>query len=325
MNSHVEIEVSDTGQGIPNGLPAVRVRSFPPGRRDVDARARRPRPRTGHRQQLAELHGGTITAASEGAGKGATFTLKLPVMIVHKDADAANQRLHHPAADRGSSLVEDMPRLDGTHVLAVDDEPDSLDLVRSVLEAVGARVTVASSGKAALDALARECPDVLLADIGMSHMDGLQLIRAVRQLDEPVRSLPAAALTAYARSQDRITSLASGFHMHLVKPVDPLELVVAVHSLATAARRTRSASRCYSLPKRRRLSCSPHRTDPDTAPHLLLRNRAAAGLVRGVPVARRLSNGSSPTRPRVFGRRRSCVYGRMFGALPRLFLRRSCR
>ena len=97
-------------------------------------------------------------------------------------------------------------------------------------------MTTARSGPAALDAVRQQPPDVIVADIGMPGMDGLQLIRALRQLDEPLRSTPAAALTAYARSQDRITSLASGFQMHLVKPIDPLELIVAVWTLA--ARRT---------------------------------------------------------------------------------------
>jgi PAS domain S-box-containing protein len=239
VNSHVEIVVSDTGQGIPaDFLPFVFDRF-----RQGNATSTREHGGLGLglaiAKQLAELHGGSMTAASDGVGKGSTFTLKLPVMIVHPTAAIVDKPAHHPSAERVSSLVEDMPRLDGTHVLAVDDEPDSLDLVRSVLEAVGARVTVASSGSAALAIFAHDCPDVLLADIGMARMDGLQLIRAVRQLDEPIRNVPAAALTAYARSQDRITSLASGFHMHLVKPIDPLELVVAVHSLATGARRTR--------------------------------------------------------------------------------------
>jgi CheY-like chemotaxis protein len=83
-----------------------------------------------------------------------------------------------------------------------------------------------------LDAIRAEPGDVLIADIGMPGMDGLQLIRALRQMDEPARSMPAAALTAYARSHDRITSLASGFQMHLAKPIDPLELIVAVATLA---------------------------------------------------------------------------------------------
>jgi CheY-like chemotaxis protein len=83
-----------------------------------------------------------------------------------------------------------------------------------------------------LGAIGDRVPDVLIADVGMPAMDGLQFMRAVRQMHEPVRSIPAAALTAYARSQDRVTSLASGFHMHLVKPIDPLELLVAVATLA---------------------------------------------------------------------------------------------
>ena len=97
-------------------------------------------------------------------------------------------------------------------------------------------MTAAASAPAALEILKEREMDVLVADTGMPGMDGLQFIRAVRQLPEPGRSTPAAALTAYARSQDRITSLASGFQMHLVKPVDPIELVVAVSTLA--ARRT---------------------------------------------------------------------------------------
>ena len=105
-------------------------------------------------------------------------------------------------------------------------------MLRAVLEGAGATVSTARSGAEALDAIGQELPDVLIADVGMPGMDGLQLIRAIRQMPEPARSLPAAALTAYARSQDRITSLASGFHMHLVKPIDPLELVVAVATLA---------------------------------------------------------------------------------------------
>jgi CheY-like chemotaxis protein len=123
-------------------------------------------------------------------------------------------------------------RLDGLRVLAVDDELDSLNLLRSVLEAAGAIVTTTTSGVDALEKIREEPVDVLVSDIGMPGMDGLEFIRAVRRLDEPRRSIPAAALTAYARSQDRITALASGYQMHMVKPIDPLELVVAVSTLA---------------------------------------------------------------------------------------------
>jgi CheY-like chemotaxis protein len=180
---------------------------------------------------LTELHGGTVLAASGGPGQGATFVVTLPLMIVHAVASRHGSR-EQPHADRLMPTIDAVPRLDGVHVLAVDDEPDSLELLRTVLEGAGARVTTAKSGRAALDVLQLHPPDVMVADIGMPGMDGLQLIRTLRQMDAPLRHTPAAALTAYARSQDRITSLANGFQMHLVKPIDPLELIVAVSTLA---------------------------------------------------------------------------------------------
>jgi CheY-like chemotaxis protein len=231
VNSHVEVSVCDTGQGIaPEFLPFVFDRF-----RQADATFAREQGGLGLglaiAKQLAELHGGSIDAASDGLGRGATFTLKLPLMIVHRAAADDEPRVQ-PRSDRLRPTLDSPPRLDGLHVLAVDDEPDSLNLLRSVLEAAGAEVTVTSSASAALDALRTRTPDVMIADIGMPGTDGLQLIRTIRQLEEPLRSTPAAALTAYARSQDRITSLASGFQMHIAKPVDPLELIVAVAGLA---------------------------------------------------------------------------------------------
>jgi PAS domain S-box-containing protein len=231
VESHVEITVSDTGRGIPaDFLPFVFERF-----RQGDAGFSREHGGLGLglaiAQQLTELHGGTISAASDGPDRGATFTVKLPLMIVHQGAHAPDIN-EQPRADRRHPTVETVPRLDGLQVLAVDDEPDSLNLLRTVLEGAGATVTVSPSGPAALDLLRTDRPDVLVADIGMPGMDGLQLIRSIRQMEGPVQALPAAALTAYARSQDRITSLASGFQMHLVKPIDPLELIVAVSALA---------------------------------------------------------------------------------------------
>jgi signal transduction histidine kinase/CheY-like chemotaxis protein len=231
VNSHVEITVSDTGRGIaPDFLPFVFDRF-----RQGDASFSREHGGLGLglaiAKQLTELHGGTISASSDGPGCGSTFTVTLPLMIVHASTPEPGVR-EHPRADRGTPVVDAVPRLDGIHVLAVVDELDSLELLRTVLETAGARVTTSGSGAAALEVLRAERPDVMVADIGMPEMDGIQLIRALRQMDEPQRSTPAAALTAYARSQDRITSLASGFQMHLVKPIDPLELIVAVSTLA---------------------------------------------------------------------------------------------
>jgi CheY-like chemotaxis protein/two-component sensor histidine kinase len=230
VDSHVEITVSDTGRGItPEFLPYVFERF-----RQGDATLSREHGGLGLglaiAKQLAELHGGTVSASSEGPDRGATFILTLPLMAAHPPAPEPGPRLQ-PLSDRDAPALDAVLRLDGIYVLAVDDEADSLELLRSVLEAAGATVTTAASGAAAVDALRQRPADVIVADIGMPGMDGLQLIRAVRQMDEPLRSTPAAALTAYARSQDRITSLASGFQMHLVKPIDPLELVVAVATL----------------------------------------------------------------------------------------------
>jgi len=231
VDSHVEVTVSDTGRGIaPDFLPFVFERF-----RQADSTFSREHGGLGLGlaivKHLAELHGGTVTAASAGLNQGATFTVKLPLLIVHPPVTDAGAR-EQPRADRAIPTLETVPRLDGVRLLAVDDEPDSLTLLRTVLEGAGATVTTARSGAEALDAIRSHFVDVIVADIGMPGMDGLQLIRSIRQLDEPVRSIPAAALTAYARSRDRVTSLASGYQMHLVKPIDPLELIVAIAALA---------------------------------------------------------------------------------------------
>lgn len=231
VNSHVEITVSDTGIGItPEFLPFV-FEKF----RQADGSFSRRYGGLGLglaiAKQLAELHGGTIVAKSGGAGQGATFVFALPLMIVHPSPASVREQ---PRTDRAPAL-DQRPRLDGLTLLAVDDEPDSLNVVKTVLEGAGATVITAQSGLAALDILERHTPDVIIADIGMPGMDGFQLIRAIRLMRESLRRTPAAALTAYARPQDRVTALASGFQIHLVKPVDPLELIVVVAALAERA------------------------------------------------------------------------------------------
>ena len=129
--------------------------------------------------------------------------------------------------------LDGLPDLTGTHVLAVDDDPDALRLLKEILETAGAFVTTAVSGAAALEKLSSAKPDVLVADLGMPVMDGFELIRRLRQSeDRSIRDIPAAALTAYARSEDRAKTLQSGFEMHLAKPIDPVELASAVKALA---------------------------------------------------------------------------------------------
>jgi CheY-like chemotaxis protein len=177
------------------------------------------------------MHGGTIDAASGGVDQGATFTLKIPLMIVHLPTYDDPERIH-PHSGAGTQRIP-IGGLKGIHVLAVDDDADALMLVAEVLQAADARVSTAASAEDALRLVEAEPPHVLVTDLGMPRVDGFQLIQRIREHPNPlVRRLPAAALTAYARSDDRVKALRAGFQIHLAKPIDPAELVTAVAALA---------------------------------------------------------------------------------------------
>ena len=230
VNSHVEVTVSDTGIGIaPEFLPHVFERF-----RQADAGITRERGGLGLglsiARQLTEMHGGTIDVASAGLGRGTTFRVTIPLMIVHSIREELPRV--HPRS--GSSSVDiTMADLHGVHVLTVDDEPDALALVCEVLEAAGARTTTAKSADEAIDKLVAEVPDVVIADLGMPRVNGFEFIDRLRRHVNPrVREVPAAALTAYARSEDRMKALRAGFQIHLAKPIDPAELITTVAALA---------------------------------------------------------------------------------------------
>jgi len=229
----VEIAVSDDGRGIDaRFLPCV----FEPFRQ-ADGGSARVAGGLGLglaiTKHLVEIHGGTIDVASDGLGKGATFTITLPKL----GAPAKMQA--EPFAVVPSEEPEQ--ELSGLRVLMVDDEPDARDLVRAVLEHSGSIVRTASNVRSALDALQDEVPDVLLSDIGMPGESGYDLIRQVRALPrEHGGDVPAAALTAYVRPEDRRKVLGAGFMMHVPKPVDPAELVAVVAALARANPEARS-------------------------------------------------------------------------------------
>jgi signal transduction histidine kinase/ActR/RegA family two-component response regulator len=231
VNSHIEVSVADTGIGISaEFLPHVFERF-----RQADASITRERGGLGLglaiARQLAEMHGGTIEAASGGIGHGATFTLKLPLMIVHPTSPPGSERVHPRAG--GATAVMAAGDLTGVHVLAVDDDADAVTLVAEVLQAAGARVSISSSADQAMRVLDTDPPQVLVTDLGMPHVDGFQLIQQVRAHRNPlVRRIPAAALTAYARSDDRVKALRAGFQIHLAKPIDPVELAATVAALA---------------------------------------------------------------------------------------------
>jgi PAS domain S-box-containing protein len=230
VNSHVEIVVSDNGSGISaDFLPHIFERF-----RQADSATTREHGGIGLGlaivRHLVELHGGTIHAESGGRDTGSTFRVRLPLMIVHRQKPV-ERRLH--SATESAPLSGELPDLTGLVVLAVDDDTDARALVCETLELRGAQVAAVDSAEEALDLLARRRADVMIADIGMARIDGFELIKRVRQSQNPaIRELPAAALTAYARAEDRMKALQSGFQMHLAKPVDPAELVIAVAVLA---------------------------------------------------------------------------------------------
>jgi CheY-like chemotaxis protein len=176
------------------------------------------------------LHGGVVSVESAGEGQGATFTVQLPLMVTRR-SDAGDPARRHPTAG-GATSFDCPPTLAGLRVLVVDDEPDTRGLLRKVLEGCGSEVTTAGSAAEALAAFAESKPDVLISDIGMPEEDGYELIGKVRASERGTADrIPAIALTAYARVEDRVRALNAGFQVHVPKPIEPAELVAVVASL----------------------------------------------------------------------------------------------
>jgi PAS domain S-box-containing protein len=230
VNSHIEISVSDTGAGIkPDFLPHVFGRF-----QQADASTTRRHGGLGLGlsivKHLVELHGGSVSVHSPGENKGATFSVHLPLAAT-RGIDREGDRVH-PRASLAPLNNFQMPNLAGVRVLVVDDEPDARDLVRHVLQDCGAVVSTCPDAKDGLAILERETFDVIVSDIGMPEIDGYEFLRLARQaLDKTQRRIPAIALTAFARSEDRTRALQSGFLMHVSKPVEPSELAATVASV----------------------------------------------------------------------------------------------
>ena len=213
------LRVSDTGQGIDKAvLPHIFERF-----RQADSTSRRGQGGLGLGlaivRHLVDLHGGAVWAESAGEGRGATFTVELPILESPVPGAAVRD-------DPGEPRGPEMP-LRGLRVLAVDDDADTLEVVRLVLHDNGANVLVASSVGEALAALRHSTVDVLISDLGMPGADGYDLIRQVRGLERETRGqpTPAVALTGYASDEDRTRALTAGFQMYAAKPVDPVQLV----------------------------------------------------------------------------------------------------
>lgn len=232
VNSHFEVVVSDSGEGIgAEFLPRVFDRF-----RQADASTTRRHGGLGLGlaivKQIVDLHGGRVSAMSEGIGKGATFSVALPMVVedqpIHVSAERPIQR------QRIAPIVhEGLQQIDGVRVVVVDDEPDSRELVRRLLEEAHAVVSAAGSAREALGLIRATRPDVLVSDIGMPEEDGYSLIKRVRALSaEEGGTVPAVAVTAYARAEDRVNAIRAGFQHHLAKPIEPAELIAIVASLA---------------------------------------------------------------------------------------------
>ncbi|HEV7857364.1 MAG TPA: CHASE domain-containing protein [Pyrinomonadaceae bacterium] len=227
----VSISLKDTGQGIsPDFLPHVFERF-----RQADSTTTRQHGGLGLGlaivRHLVELHGGTVHAESEGEGRGATFTVRLPLTGTLAEASASQAG---PVKAKDDGPIIGSQGLAGLHVLLVDDEKDTLAMLRVILEQKQVKVTAASSASEALKILELSRPDLLISDIGMPDQDGYELMKRIRKLDlASGGAIPAVALTAYARDDDRQRSKAAGYQVHLSKPVEPLELFRVLVQLTT--------------------------------------------------------------------------------------------
>ena len=231
---HIETTISDTGVGItPEFLPFV----FEPFRQ-ADARFDRAHGGLGLglaiSKQLVELHGGTVYVSSGGPGKGATFTVRLPRAsgTAASIGDASTQRVH--ARKQKQNASDSDPSLAGLNILLVDDEADTLTMFRDALEAAGAQVKALASGAEAVREMERWRPDLVVTDLGLPGMDGYALLKTIREMVAH-RNVPAVAVSAYARPEDRSRALAAGFQAHLAKPIDPAALIRALAAAVSAA------------------------------------------------------------------------------------------
>ncbi|APR82712.1 two-component sensor histidine kinase [Minicystis rosea] len=226
---HAEIVVSDTGRGIPAGFLPVAFDRF----QQAESGLKRSHGGLGLglaiARHIVELHGGTIEAESEGEGRGARFTVRLPAC----GPDLAPSPDAKASEEARAAAVGLLP-LAGLTALVVEDEGDSRDLISLILEQNGVKVVTAASAKDARAALASTLPNVIVSDIGMPLEDGLTFVTGLRAQGPPLASIPAVALTAYTQTEERRRALAAGFQAHVAKPIDAARLVAVVQHLARA-------------------------------------------------------------------------------------------
>jgi PAS domain S-box-containing protein len=229
-DAHAEIVVADDGPGIrPEYLPHVFDR-FNQADRTISRRFGGLGLGLAIVKHIVELHGGSVRADSRGEGEGSTFTVALPVAAYGGAV---------PVQESAPSTEVDA--LDGVRVLLVEDEPDTLEFLRRLLEGHGAAVVAVATAHEAIDHLHGPPPDVLISDIGLPGMDGYELMRHIRQQIPACERMPGIALTAYARAEDRTRALRGGYQTHIAKPVENSELVAAVAAFMRLRGRPQSA------------------------------------------------------------------------------------
>ena len=240
VNSHVEVTVADSGVGIKPEFLAFVFDRF----RQADSSTTRRHGGLGLGlsivKHLVELHGGSVRVKSAGEGQGSTFVVALPISAMRTQETNPIER---PAfSDVDVSTIE-LPGLEGVRALVVDDQADARILICRLIEENGGRCFVAESGAEALTMVAQEDINILISDIGMPDFDGYDLIRKIRSMHlSHIRNLPAIALTAYARADDRQRALLAGFQMHVSKPVEPRELIAGIASLLNLSGRSAAQS-----------------------------------------------------------------------------------
>jgi signal transduction histidine kinase len=243
VNSHIELTVSDSGIGIsPDFLPFLFDRF-----RQADASTTRQHRGIGLGlsivKSLVEMHGGTVTASSGGSGQGSTFVVKLPLTTVRSEVAPPPSDRRQASTPSSTSSSDRVPMLTGLRILVVDDEPDARELLKRILSEYEAQVDVAASADEAMTAIAAQVPDVLVSDIGMPGVDGYELLRTIRGLaPEAGGQIPAVALTAFARSEDRQRALLTGYQSHIAKPVQAAELITVIASVAGRIRSTNASA-----------------------------------------------------------------------------------
>jgi PAS domain S-box-containing protein len=233
VHSHVEVTITDTGEGISaEALPHIFDR-FKQADSSTTRRFRGLGLGLALVKQLVELHGGAVWAKSGGLGKGATFIVSLPLIALHPPQEE-RERQPPQSKSRELSLLPAIS-LDNVTVLVIDDEADTCNLLKRLLESAGAAVYLTRSAEDGMECLLTKSVDVVICDIGMPDEDGYSLIRRIRALNDRNKSeVAAAALTAYARLEDRIEAIRAGFQNHLAKPVNPAELLAVVQSLGNS-------------------------------------------------------------------------------------------